>query len=103
MIPGIQQQPPLGFHAEDVQVQIYWSEEDREFTHPLFAWKATFPKLRKTFFVYRPDVPPSTCRERHTGYRIDRSNQARTTKPHWSGFYYALLKALGTCRGSAAH
>lgn len=102
MIPGIQPQPPSGFHAEDVQVQVFYNEEDREFTHPLFAWTATFPKLRKKFFVFRPDAPRPTNKERWTGYRIDHSSAARTSRPYLPAFHYALTTACSTCRGANA-
>jgi len=99
MIPGIQPQPPIGFHPDDVKVEVFYNEEEREFTHPLFAWTATFPRLRKKFFVIRPDAPRSTNKERVTGYRIDHSNAARTTRPYLQSFHFALTTALSSCRG----
>ncbi|WAC18857.1 hypothetical protein OVA24_16625 [Luteolibacter sp. SL250] len=102
MIPGIQQQPPTGFHPDDVNVVSYYNEEERMFTHPMFAWVARFPKQRSAFFVFRPGFKPSHPGERHTGFRIDRSNQRTTTRPNHQAFHYALTTALGKCRGEAS-
>lgn len=98
MIPGIKQQPPNGFHPDDVKVSVFFDEETKEFTHPLFAWQADVPKLRKKFFVYRPDAG-----DRHNvvtghGFRIDHNAAAKTTRPNYQAFHLSLITALGTCR-----
>lgn len=99
MIPGIKQQPPTGFHPEDVKVSVFFDEETKEFTHPLFAWQADVPKLRKKFFVYRPNAGEQAS---HVvtghGYRIDHNAAAKTTRPNHQAFHQSLMTALNTCR-----
>lgn len=100
-LPHLKLQPPSGFHPDDVQVTIHFDEETGEYTHPLFAWVAKIPKVRKTFYAYRPDCrKPITPSKRNHGYRIDQNASAKTTYPNFTAFHQSIFAALSRCRGA---